>query len=1279
MDDSRNPEHNIDIDGDVIGANINIGGTQIYHGDFNVYHGTAPTQPPAPKPIRVFLSYARADDEPFVKRLYEYLTAHGFAVWWDREKMSRRGLSFLPEIRDAVAGSDRLALVIGPGAIKSDYVRAEWEYALSACIPVTPLLRLTDGSDKPYVIIPAALGGLHCPDCREARPEAEAFAEIARVLHEPAPPLGALHGVPPLPEWYITRTADLTSLRDSVCADSAAPVVITSKRHTVALRGIAGIGKSTQISALAHECDIQRTFPDGVIWLEFGKAPSVVARLADVGAIYGDARDNYPDVTSGQIRLGQLLQHRRVLIILDDVWERQHAEPFRVVSARCRVVITTRKSQIAALLGAINCALDVLSDDEGAALIRKRLELEVDADADYPHKATHRQIVETLGGHTLAISIAAARLAEKGADYAPKLLERLEKQRDGKTPFKDLMMSKDDRQFDLEASLSLSYAELSDDLKRRFRALGAFAAEGTFGIAMAARLWEDDDPDDAEDALDELVHAALLNDEGNGRYAQHNLLRGYSLALAQRENEEEALHTLHFAVYRAAHGDYNTNNNERRHPAIRQDFENIQHALTWGLLHEPEKACDWTTAFDYYLQFHVPNSVRQDMLQTAYTVADRIDYTRGQANTLRALGDVSVRRDALSEARVYYDRALTLFEALEDWLGQARTLHALGVVSASRDALSEARAYYDRALTLYEALKDRLGQANTLHALGELSVQRDALSEARAYYDRALTLYEAVEDRLGQANALHALGELSVRRAALSEARTCYDRALMLYEALEDRRGQAHTLRALGELSVRHDALSEARAHYDRALTLYEEIEDRRGQATTLRALGELSVRRAALSEARAYYDRALMLYEALEERLGQANTLRALGNLSVRRAALSEARAYYDRALTLYEALEDQLGQANTLRALGELSVRRAALSEARAYYDRALMLFEAREDQLGQANTLRALGNLSVRRDALSEARAYYDRALTLFDALEERRGQATTLRSLGELSVQRAALSEARAYYDRALTLFDVLEDQLGQANTLRLLGQLSVRRDALSEARVYYDHALTLFDALEDQHGQATTLQALGDLSCQQKQYDVAESYYAQALALYHAVGDRIGLMNILMSQARMAYTRGQLDTAIHLFSQVLEIVDDMPDYRDRPILVGIRRELVVVLDKAGRHDEAQALRAQLPAEQSTPSTLPQDTINTLAGNTVAVKTDENEQLGEWCTALQGLRDSSATRGDDGLSEVAFVDALLAVLNDQPVALPDGNPYQSAVQQVIANIAEYHKGA
>ena len=77
----------------------------------------------------VFLSYARADDEPFIRRLCDDLTTAGFTVWFEREDLRSRGLTFHHEIREAITKCDRLVLIVGPKAVASEYVRQEWQYA----------------------------------------------------------------------------------------------------------------------------------------------------------------------------------------------------------------------------------------------------------------------------------------------------------------------------------------------------------------------------------------------------------------------------------------------------------------------------------------------------------------------------------------------------------------------------------------------------------------------------------------------------------------------------------------------------------------------------------------------------------------------------------------------------------------------------------------------------------------------------------------------------------------------------------------------------------------------------------------------------------------------------------------------------------------------------------------------------------------------------------------------------------------------------------------------
>ncbi len=105
---------------------------------------------------------------------------------------------------------------------------------------------------------------------------------------------------------------------------------------------------------------------------------------------------------------------------------------------------------------------------------------------------------------------------------------------------------------------------------------------------------------------------------------------------------------------------------------------------------------------------------------------------------------------------------------------------------------------------------------------------------------------------------------------------------------------------------------------------------------------------------------------------------------------------------------------------------------------------------------------------------------------------------------------------------------------------------------------------------------------------------------------------------------------------------------------------------------------EALIAQLAQaadsfpKENTPSTLPAETVQMLARNTVAVKTEVPDKLDEWREQLNNIRADFANRGPDWAIEVTFVEALLAVLDDQPVSLPDNNPYAPVVQQVVAAI-------
>jgi TIR domain len=73
---------------------------------------------------RVFLSYARADGEPFTAELRQRLEAEHIPLWQDRVGLEG-GKDWWLQITEALDKVEFLVLVMTPAAMKSDTVRKE--------------------------------------------------------------------------------------------------------------------------------------------------------------------------------------------------------------------------------------------------------------------------------------------------------------------------------------------------------------------------------------------------------------------------------------------------------------------------------------------------------------------------------------------------------------------------------------------------------------------------------------------------------------------------------------------------------------------------------------------------------------------------------------------------------------------------------------------------------------------------------------------------------------------------------------------------------------------------------------------------------------------------------------------------------------------------------------------------------------------------------------------------------------------------------------------------
>lgn len=350
---------------------------------------------------------------------------------------------------------------------------------------------------------------------------------------EPVRHPAALPGnAPPLAALMIGRDRDLEllcrRLQRATASERSPTQVLT------AMRGWPGVGKTTLAKAIAHSPEMSAAFPDGVLWASLGPGPAVLAELLTWGRMLRDEQvGTARGIAEASSRLAGLLRERRMLLVVDDVWDPSHALPFLVGGRACATLVTTRLPAVAAALAPSpddSYWLDVLSEPESLDLLATLAPGVVDA-----HPGDCRELAAALEGLPLALQVAgrllraeqrhgwgvAELLAELRAD-ATKLLN---------APGPPDMAHPGAVSPTVAALLRKSTDHLDPLTRQRFTRLAPFAPRpASFELEDLAGMWHVQEAE-ARRTVDVLVDRGLLEPSGDGEYQIHQVLVQHAKAL----------------------------------------------------------------------------------------------------------------------------------------------------------------------------------------------------------------------------------------------------------------------------------------------------------------------------------------------------------------------------------------------------------------------------------------------------------------------------------------------------------------------------------------------------------------------------------------------------------------------------------------------------------------------------------------------------------------------------------------------------------------------------
>ncbi len=301
-----------------------------------------------------------------------------------------------------------------------------------------------------------------------------------------------------------------------------------------ALHGLPGVGKTALAVALSRNERVREHFSDGVLWAGLGPTPQLVEHLKHWGILLGLSSSQLEEPQNMQewaTYLRTLIGQRRMLVILDDIWQLEDALSLQVGGIRCSYLFTTRFPALALSLAG-NAVTEVaeLDEQDGLGLLARFIPLLIDT-----YEQPLRAIVREVGGLPLALTLIGKYLQMAAYNKQPRRIQEALKRMQNVEQQLRLSLPQgsanvhpsltSEMEMSLQTIIAISDQRLSAEAQSGLRALARLPAKpNSFSEATALTIMGS-----TVEVLDQLFDAGLIESTGEGRYSMHPLIANYAL------------------------------------------------------------------------------------------------------------------------------------------------------------------------------------------------------------------------------------------------------------------------------------------------------------------------------------------------------------------------------------------------------------------------------------------------------------------------------------------------------------------------------------------------------------------------------------------------------------------------------------------------------------------------------------------------------------------------------------------------------------------------------
>lgn len=705
-----------------------------------------------------------------------------------------------------------------------------------------------------------------------------------RTAKPPAPDRPPPGETRPAPGGAVPRRNDLPGDTACLVGREAELALLTAPVppegvSVVAVDGTAGVGKTALVVRAARA--LADAYPDGCLFVDLhthGAAHERVGPQRALRRLLRAVRGSFDELPDDLDEMADLVavwrtatSTLRLLLVVDDADSAAQVRPLLPAGPGSRVLVAGRR-RLLGLDADLRLTVEPLETDDAVVLLRDLIGRSR-ADRE-PEEAA--ELARRCGGLPLALRIASARLQNRPSWTLALLAGRMS---DDVRSLGELKAG--DRS--VEAAFRMSYDQLAPELRRAFRALGLAPTARFDPLTLAAMLgvsWEE-----AEEILEDLVDASLLQQPHPGRYRLHDLVRAHARRLASEVPEEAAADRtavldLYVAAGRAA-GDWGPGGFPADARASGPSpFPGWREAAAWlkaaggelvdvvayaAAADRHDHACRIAEALVDHLVHQGRYHDCRAALELALPCADLATDRRMASSLRNCLGMVDIYQGRFPQAHAWFTEALELGRRRDALREQARATAGLGAAESILGDLEGAVAHLSEAVELAPRTGDDWLSGIACCNLGAIRSQQGRHEEALGHASAALATAERNGRPRAISNALCFTADALIALDRHTEATELLLRAVRLARDAEDLPLHAASLSRLatvahlqGSLHSAVDIHREALSTLTPSASTWLEMEVRVRLGTTYAAAGRHT-------EARHEFETALTLPAAAD------------------------------------------------------------------------------------------------------------------------------------------------------------------------------------------------------------------------------------------------------------------------------------------------------------------------------------------------------------------------------------------------------------------------------